>query len=100
MKKQLFSVQSLKKETYRTEAVVAGYHGRTWILHPSVVEVAASASKLLHEFLHASPCAGAQTFGTQTVMRDEYVSLAEVACVLYRVLVSCGEVRVRGFSYY
>ncbi len=42
-------VQGLQQEAHRAEAVVAGDHGGSWVLHPAVVEILRPVGQGHHE---------------------------------------------------
>ena len=80
-------VNGFQQETDGAETVVAGNHGRAWILHPAVVEIAATGRQLGDERFHYFPCAVTQVCGLAAANGYELLTFGKVTGMFNGVLI-------------
>lgn len=89
-----------QKKTYRTEAVVAGNHGRVLVLHPAVVKVSTSMCQDHDKRQHALPCTFTKFLWLVPVFRNENLSFLYITCVFNRIFIFFHQILIAGFSHY
>lgn len=84
----------LNHEGEGTEAIIAADEGRMRILHPSIIEVSPTLCQFLHKCPHRLPSTVTEIIGLLPIDGDKLLSQADIACMLYGILVLLNKIRI------
>ena len=95
----IFFLHDFYQETNGAKAVVTRNHGRTLVLHPSVIQICCPICQSHYKRRHALPSALTKPFRLFPTIGYEDLSFFHIAGMLQRVLITLHQILVTSFTH-